>query len=62
MSKDMKNRAIVEQLNLLSKMQKYCCPFELNFYLLIGLNLELLVWTPNQIKVLSSVLPKNTTS
>ena len=41
--KDMKNRAIVEQLNLLSKIQKYCCPFELNFYLLIGLNLELLV-------------------
>ena len=38
-----KNRAIVEQLNLVSKMQKYCCPFELNFYLLIGLNLELLV-------------------
>ena len=58
----MKNRVIVEQLNLLSRMQKYCCPFELNFYLLIGLNLEFLVQTPNQIKVLSSVLPKNTTS
>ena len=32
--KDIKNRAIVEQLNLLSKMQKYCYPLELNFNLI----------------------------
>ena len=37
------NRAIVEQLNLLSKMQRYWCLLELNFYQLIGPNLELLV-------------------